>query len=78
MRPLFAAALFALTAGAAPAQQGVTVTTLLADDWDVEGIIASSAGPGILFEKDDRLVMCFVAETPTSATIVTQYCKPVE
>jgi hypothetical protein len=28
--------------------------------------------------KADKLIACFAAETPTSTTISTRYCKPVE
>ena len=78
MRRIFVAFVIALVATQAFAQEGVTVTTLIADGYEIKGVIPSSAGPGILLQKDQSLVMCFVAETRGSATIATQYCKPVE
>ena len=78
MRRMFVAFVVALAVTQAFAQDGVTVTSLIADGYEVKGVIPSNAGPGILLQKDKSLVMCFVAETPESATIVTQYCKPVE
>jgi hypothetical protein len=78
MRRIFVALVLALAATQAFAQEGVTVTSLIAEGYEVKGVIPSSAGPGILLQKDQSLVMCFVAETPESATIATQYCKPVE
>ena len=59
------------------AQEGVTVAGLMAVGWVVVGIFPSSAGPGILLQKEQSLEICFVAETPDSADIKTQYCKPV-
>ncbi|PSJ64458.1 hypothetical protein [Kumtagia ephedrae] len=68
-----------LLAVPAMAQDKPTVESLLKQGYDVVGVFPSDAGPGILLEDDDgdRLMMCFVAETPQSAEIVTQYCKPV-
>ena len=66
-----------LIAAPAAAQEQVTVQSLLDVGYDIEGVIPSSAGPGILLRKDTDLVMCFVAETQESADIVTQYCKSV-
>ena len=64
-------------AGAAIAQQGVTVSLLISQGYEIKGVIPSNAGPGILLQKGTDLVMCFVAETPSSDDIATQYCKPV-
>ena len=63
-------------AGPALAQE-VTVTSLLAEGYAVLGVMPSNAGPGILLGRGADLWMCFVAETPDSAEIATQYCKPV-
>jgi hypothetical protein len=41
---------------------------------------ASSAvgGGGVFLQKGNALVFCIVAETPTSPTVATKYCKPVK
>lgn len=79
MKVVFAAlGALVLLASAAVAQEGATVEALVADGYEVKGVIASNAGPGILLQKGGELVMCFVAETRDSAEIVTQYCKPVK
>jgi hypothetical protein len=65
------------------------VLGLLTAGFEIKGVIPSNAGPGILLQGVRRnaigeetslpvLIMCFVAETPESETIATQYCKPVE
>ena len=74
---LVAAALVVALAFPAVAQQGVTVSSLLSQGYEIKGLMPSSAGPGILLQKGTDLVMCFVAETPQSEDIATQYCKPV-
>ena len=61
----------------AQAQEGVTVESLLKDGYEVKGVFPSNAGPGLVLQKGDKLTMCFVAETPKSADVATQYCKPV-
>ena len=78
MRALCVVALL-VTGVPAIAQDKVTVESLLKQDYDVVGFMPSNAGPGILLEDDDgnTLFMCFVAETPNSPDITTQYCKPV-
>ena len=76
-RMLLAAALAAALVSSAAAQQGVTVSSLIAQGYEIKGVMPSSAGPGIVLQKGDVVVMCFVAETPTSEDIATQYCKPV-
>lgn len=78
MRMLLSAAALSLLAAPAVAQDKPTVETLLKQGYEVVGVFPSNAGPGLLLENDDdKLMMCFVAETPQSAEIVTQYCKPV-
>jgi hypothetical protein len=71
---LFAGALLATPA---LAQEGVTVSSLLAQGYEIKGVMPSNAGPGILLQKGADLVMCFVAETAQSTDIATEYCKPV-
>jgi hypothetical protein len=75
-------AAFAMPGAAAWAQQGVAVEALLKDGYEVKAAFqsnpGSNAGPGLVLQKGGSLIMCFVAETPDSAAIVTQYCKPVE
>jgi len=74
------AALVALCGGAVRAQDAETTTvrTLLARDFSVVGVIPTQVGPGVFLAKKGELVVCFVAETKTSKTVGTQYCKPVE
>lgn len=72
-----AAALVSISAFAAAAQEGVTVDSLLKDGYEVKAAFPSNAGPGLVLQKGDKLVMCFVAETKKSAEVATQYCKPV-
>ena len=72
-------ALGMLTCGPALADDPVSVASLLKQGFDVVGVIQTSAGtPGVFMRKADKLVACFVSETPTSTTIATRYCKPVE
>ena len=79
MRMMLAiAAVLPLGVTAAQAQQPVTVKSLLAQEFAIVGTIPSTAGPGVFLQKKDRLFLCFVAETPTSTTVATRYCKPVE
>jgi hypothetical protein len=59
------------------AAEAPTVESLLAAGYTVVGTIPSTAGPGIFLQKERDLIVCFVAETPTSPTVATQYCKPV-
>jgi len=65
------------TAVAAHAADKPTVAGLVKDGYEIKGLTPSNAGPGILLQKGDDVVMCFVAETPDSPDIATQYCKPV-
>jgi hypothetical protein len=79
MRRAIATAIILAGAGtAAPAQQTVTIQSLLAQDFTVVGAITSPIGPGVLLQKKDKLFLCFASETPTSAVVATRYCKPVE
>jgi hypothetical protein len=79
MRHLFViAALLPFGAVAAHAQEPVTVKSLLAQDFAVVGTFRDVAGGGIFLQKKDKLFFCLVAETPTSTTVATRYCKPVE
>jgi hypothetical protein len=81
-------AAFALLALPAVAQDvPQSVSELLKNGYEVKGVMPSNAGPGILLEHTSKgtdgtvqtdLIMCFVAETPSSPTIKTQYCKRVE
>jgi len=58
-----------------------TVESLVTEGYEVISVFPSTAGPGMLLEFADesgvKLMMCFVAETPQSQDITTQYCKPV-
>jgi hypothetical protein len=55
----------------------VTVDSLLKQGYEVKAAFPSNAGPGLVLQKGDAVVMCFVAETKKSAGVATQYCKPV-
>jgi len=67
-------------AGAAYAQEPAapTVQHLLNQDFAVVGTFPSPSGVGVFLQKKDQLYLCLVAETPTSKTVSTSYCKPVE
>ncbi len=54
------------------------MTVLMNDGHTVVGAVQSRAGLGVLLEKSTALFICFAAETPTSPTVATQYCKPVK
>jgi hypothetical protein len=66
------------TPGAQAQQPAVTVKTLLAQEFAIVGTITNVAGGGIYLQKKDKLFFCNVTETPTSTTVATLYCKPVE
>jgi hypothetical protein len=49
------------------------------DGYTVAGITQPrGGGAGIFLQKGNALVFCFAAETPTSPTVATKYCKPVK
>ena len=66
-----------LVGGVSAWAQGTTVQSLLSSGFKIVGVIPSSAGPGIFLQKDDKLFVCFVSETPKSVDVATGYCKPV-
>jgi len=76
-RAVIATAVLLAAVVAAAAADKPTVAALVKDGYEIKGVIPSNAGPGILLQKGDDLEMCFVAETPSSTDIATQYCKPV-
>ncbi|MDQ8728739.1 hypothetical protein [Bradyrhizobium sp. LHD-71] len=76
VRAFAASALIASGAGMAVAQEQ-SVGSLLKDGFTIAGVIQSSAGPGLFLQKGDRLMLCVVTETPSSADVTTRYCKPV-
>ena len=55
-----------------------TVQSLMNEGYTVAGVITSPAGPGVFLQKGNVLLVRFVAEKPGSATLATQYCKPVK
>ena len=78
MKRIAIALLLAMSAASvAQAQQGVTVDSLLKDGYEVKAAFPSNAGPGLVLQKGDAVVMCFVAESKKSSDVATQYCKPV-
>ena len=75
--PLAALALAATQT--AVSAQTMTVQSLLDNGYTVAGVVSSAVGGGGVFlQKGNALVFCFVAETPTSPTVATKYCKPVK
>jgi hypothetical protein len=73
-----AVSVLAATQTAASAQT-ITVQSLMNSDYTVVGITTSSAGAASIYlQKGKALVYCFAAETPTSPTVATKYCKPVQ
>ena len=79
-----AVCLVLLAIGAAPAlaqtaAEKITVSSLLAQDYAIAGTSApASGGAGLFLRKGAKLYFCFVSETRQSATVSTEYCKPVE
>jgi hypothetical protein len=76
------AALAVLVSAAAPtavSAQTTTVQSLLDNGYTIAGITSTpKGGASIFLQKGNALVYCFAAETPTSPTVATQYCKPVK
>ena len=58
--------------------QTPNVHSLMDDGYTVAGVVTSPAGPGVFLQKGNALYVCFVAEKPSSASVDTQYCKPVK
>jgi hypothetical protein len=56
----------------------LAVKSLLAQEFAVVGAVTNAAGGGLYLQKKDQLFFCNVIETPTSTTLATRYCKPVE
>jgi hypothetical protein len=77
MRRLFAAFVLATIATGVFAQEGVTVESLLKDGYEIKASFPTNIGPGIVLQKGEQAVMCFVSETPKSPDIATSYCKPI-
>jgi hypothetical protein len=82
-RSLALASVLAAISGVASGQQtatpAITVQSLLAQDYAVVGTTAPvGGGGGVYLQKKEKLYFCFIAETPSSTTVATRYCKPVE
>jgi hypothetical protein len=77
-RGLITALGLTLAATSVLAADAPTVKSLLADGYTVVSAVASPIGPGVFMEKGASVYMCFIAETPNSPTVKTNYCKPVE
>jgi hypothetical protein len=58
--------------------QATNVQSLISDGYTVAGVVTSPAGPGVFLQKGNALIVCFVAEGPGSASVDSQYCKPVK
>ncbi len=75
--PLAALALAATQT--AVSAQTMNVQSLMDDGYTVAGVTTlRTGGAGIFLQKGNALVFCFAAETPTSPTVTTKYCKPVK
>ena len=75
----FVALFVVLAATCARADDAITVSALLHQGYDVVGVVQTSSGAGgVYLRKADKMYGCFISETPTSPTISTRYCKPVE
>src|SRR5262245_56664068 len=72
-----AAAMLAAWTLCSLAQDALTVEGLVREGYEVKAAFPSNAGPGLVLQKGDAVVMCFVAETKKSTDVATQYCKPV-
>ena len=81
MRPNIAslAALALAATQTAVSAQTVNVQSLMDDGYTVAGITQPRGGEaGVFLQKGNALFFCFAAETPTSPTVATKYCKPVK
>jgi hypothetical protein len=59
--------------------QTVNVQSLMGEGYTVAGVNTSLAGGGgVCLQKGNTLVYCYVTEKPGSASVDTQYCKPVK
>jgi hypothetical protein len=59
--------------------QTINVQSLVGDGYTVAGFVQSPVGgAGIFLQKGHALVYCYVTEQPGSASLDTQYCKPVK
>ena len=59
--------------------QTVNVQSLMDEGYTVAGVNTSVAGGGgVYLQKGKVLVYCYVTEKPGSASVDTQYCKPVK
>ena len=78
-RNVVLAAAMLLASGIAAWAQKMSVQSLLNDGYTIAGITTSQNGGGLVYlQKGSTLMLCFVAETPSSTTVHTQYCKPVK
>jgi hypothetical protein len=71
---------FLVLAAARPAMADtMTVQSLMNDGYTIADIFTSKVGwPGIFLQKGNTLFVCFVGEKPGSASVDTEYCKPVK
>jgi hypothetical protein len=59
--------------------QTVNVQSLIGEGYTVAGVNTSvTGGGGVYLQKSKTLVYCYVTEKSGSASIDTQYCKPVK
>ena len=68
----------AATQTAVPAQT-MNVQSLMRNGYTIAGVTSPPAGgAGVFLQKGSELIFCFVTEKPGSASLDTQYCKPVK
>ena len=64
---------------AAVLAQTMNVQSLMGAGYTVTDVASPPAGgAGLFLQKGNMLVFCFVTEKPGSASLDTQYCKPVK
>jgi len=63
---------------AAVLAQTMNVQSLMGAGYTVTGVASPPAGGAGLFLQKGNMFFCFVTEKPGSASLDTQYCKPVK
>lgn len=64
---------------AALAKDKITAESLLAQDYAIAAAsVIPSGGAALFLRKGAKVYFCFISETRESATVSTEYCKPVE
>jgi hypothetical protein len=72
-------AVFVSLSGTVVAEEVTTVQSLTKQGFAIVGATpVPGGGGGLYLQKKDEVFFCFVAETPSSQTVMTRYCKPVQ